>query len=61
MTNKTDETNKDIKGNYASVNGLNTYYEVSASGSPLILLHGGVSASEMFGTVLPMLAEKGRS
>jgi pimeloyl-ACP methyl ester carboxylesterase len=53
-----DETNKGAKGSYASVNGLNMYYEISGSGRPLILLHGGVGASEMFDTVLPMLAEK---
>ncbi len=43
--------------NYASVNGLNLYYEVHGTGKPLILLHGGVGASEMFGPVLPVLAE----
>ena len=44
-------------GNYAEVNGLNMYYEIHGSGEPLILLHGGVGAIEMFGEVLPMLAE----
>jgi pimeloyl-ACP methyl ester carboxylesterase len=38
------------------VNGLEMYYEVHGSGEPLILLHGGVGAIEMFGKVLPMLA-----
>lgn len=52
----TDETNKDAKGSYALVNGLNMYYEISGSGRPLVLLHGGVGASEMFGTVLSALA-----
>src|SRR6266513_5252098 len=46
-------------GNYASVNGLNMYYEIHGRGEPLILLHGGVGAIEMFGEVLPLLA-KGR-
>ena len=45
------------KGNYAEVNGLEMYYEVHGSGEPLILLHGGVGAIEMFGEVLPLLAE----
>ena len=53
----TDETNKDARGSYASVNGLNMYYEIHGAGEPLILLHGGVGASEMFGPVLPKLAE----
>ena len=49
--------NKKKTGNYAVVNGLNMYYEIHGTGEPLVLLHGGVGASEMFGPVLPMLAE----
>ncbi len=56
----TNEVNMDANCNYASVNGLNMYYEVSGSGRPLILLHGGVGASEMFSPVLPKLSEKRR-
>jgi pimeloyl-ACP methyl ester carboxylesterase len=44
-------------GSYASVNGLEIYYEIHGTGRPLILLHGGVGAIEMFGEVLPLLAE----
>ena len=44
-------------GSYASVNGLEMYYEIHGTGRPLILLHGGVGAIEMFGEVLPLLAE----
>ncbi len=44
-------------GNYAPVNGLNLYYEIHGSGAPLILLHGGVGASEMFGANLAELAK----
>ena len=51
--------NNDLKGNYAEVNGLRLYYEIHGSGEPLILLHGGVGAIEMFGGVLPLLV-KGR-
>lgn len=49
--------NEDSKGNYAAVNGLDIYYEIHGSGEPLILLHGGVGAIEMFGEVLPLLVE----
>jgi pimeloyl-ACP methyl ester carboxylesterase len=52
-----NETSKDSRGSYASVNGLNMYYEIQGAGRPLILLHGGVGASEMFGSVLQKLAE----
>ncbi len=47
------------KTGYAPVNGINLYYEIYGTGEPLILLHGGVGAIEMFGEVVPMLA-KGR-
>ena len=44
-------------GSYASVNGLDLYYEVHGSGPPLVLLHGGLATIDlMFGPVLPTLA-----
>jgi pimeloyl-ACP methyl ester carboxylesterase len=42
---------------YADVNGINLYYETHGTGRPLILLHGGLMSGEMFGPVLPALAE----
>jgi pimeloyl-ACP methyl ester carboxylesterase len=48
---------EDSNGNYAAVNSLDMYYEIHGSGDPLILLHGGVGAVEMFGEVLPLLVE----
>ena len=50
-------TNKHARSSYTSVNGLNLYYEIHGAGEPLILLHGGVGAIEMFGEVLPSLAQ----
>jgi pimeloyl-ACP methyl ester carboxylesterase len=49
--------NKNGIGKYANVNGLKMYYEIHGTGKPLILLHGGVGASEMFGPLLPLLAK----
>jgi pimeloyl-ACP methyl ester carboxylesterase len=43
-------------GAYADVNGLHLYYETHGSGRPLILLHGGLAAGEMFEPILPVLA-----
>ncbi|HEX2742875.1 MAG TPA: hypothetical protein VHN16_00545 [Streptosporangiaceae bacterium] len=34
---------------YADVNGISLYYEEHGSGSPLILLHGGLGMGEMYG------------
>jgi pimeloyl-ACP methyl ester carboxylesterase len=45
---------------YAEVNGINLYYETHGTGQPLILLHGGLGSGEMFGPILPTLAEHHR-
>jgi pimeloyl-ACP methyl ester carboxylesterase len=44
-------------GQYAEVNGITLYVETHGDGRPLILLHGGLGSGEMFGPVLPALAE----
>jgi len=44
-------------GQYADVNGINLYYEIHGSGRPLVLLHGGLMHSGLFGPVLDMLAK----
>ena len=56
---KTDWTTE-VKGTgqYAEVNGINLYYETQGTGRPLILLHGGLGSGEMFGPVLPLLAQQ---
>ncbi len=41
---------------YALVNGLRMYYEVRGSGPPLVLLHGGLGAIEMYAPILPALS-----
>jgi len=46
---------------YASVNGLQMYYEVHGSGPPLVLLHGGARTIGLsFGALIPALAESHR-
>lgn len=45
------------KTGYAPVNGLKLYYEIHGNGEPLVLLHGGLGATSMFGDNLPALAK----
>lgn len=55
----TGEKKMDKKGIYASVNGLNIYYEIHGAGRPLVLLHGALSAiGTSFGKVLPAFAKE---
>jgi pimeloyl-ACP methyl ester carboxylesterase len=44
------------KTGYAEVNGLKYYYEITGSGEPLLLLHGGLGSIGMFNPVLPNLS-----
>jgi pimeloyl-ACP methyl ester carboxylesterase len=50
-----------LKTGYAPVNGLELYYEIHGPAvgeqPPLVLLHGGVAASEVFDDLLPALTE----
>ncbi|MGH3337193.1 MAG: alpha/beta fold hydrolase, partial [Nocardioides sp.] len=57
MTNSGDARAPEVSS-YASVNGLEMYYEIHGSGEPLVLLHGAFSAiGTSFGELLPDLAE----
>jgi pimeloyl-ACP methyl ester carboxylesterase len=44
------------KSGHAAVNGLNYYYAIYGTGEPLLLLHGGLCHTEMFGLTLTKLA-----
>jgi pimeloyl-ACP methyl ester carboxylesterase len=49
------------QGHYADVNGIHLYYEIHGSASsngapPLVLLHGGLMSSSLWGPTLPALA-----
>lgn len=44
-------------GHYADVNGIRLYYEIHGKGRPVVLLHGGLGAIEMFGPNLAALAQ----
>jgi pimeloyl-ACP methyl ester carboxylesterase len=56
-TEHPNEMNKEVKGGYVSVNGLEMYYEIHGTGKPLVLLHGGLETIGVFEQVLPSLAE----
>lgn len=45
---------------YIAVNGLNYWFEMHGKGEPLLLLHGGLGSTGMFGPVLTKLAENRR-
>ncbi len=44
-------------GSYAKVNGIELYYETHGKGQPLVLLHGGLGSTSMFGDNLKTLAK----
>ena len=46
-----------VRSGYVQANGVDYYYEVHGQGEPLLLLHGGLGSIQMFGPVLPILAQ----
>jgi pimeloyl-ACP methyl ester carboxylesterase len=57
QTRKVSQNENPI-GRHATVNGIDLYYEVHGEGSPLVVLHGAIGASEMFGPLVPALARE---
>jgi pimeloyl-ACP methyl ester carboxylesterase len=53
----TQESMTPIETGHVPANGVNYYYATYGKGEPLLLLHGGLGSIEMFGPVLPILAE----
>jgi pimeloyl-ACP methyl ester carboxylesterase len=45
---------------YVAANGVNYWYEIHGKGEPLLLLHGGLFSTGMFGPTLAKLAESRR-
>jgi pimeloyl-ACP methyl ester carboxylesterase len=42
----------------APVNGISMYYAIYGHGTPLLLIHGGLSSSDVWAAAIPLLAEK---
>jgi pimeloyl-ACP methyl ester carboxylesterase len=59
MSNQTIQTSiGPTETGYADVNGLHLYYETYGSGSPLVLLHGGMLTIDLnFARLIPTLAQ----
>ena len=48
---------KPHKTGYVTASGVRYYYEIHGTGEPLLLLHGGLGHTQMFGPVLETLAK----
>lgn len=58
---KQPDAKQEAKARYATVNGLQMYYEIHGKGRPLVLLHGAFSNIDTdFGKLLPTLAKNRR-
>ena len=54
------ESPKPDSSGYIAANGVNYWFETHGKGEPLLLLHGGLGSTGMFGPVLSKLAENRR-
>jgi hypothetical protein len=61
IKNKTDETNKDVKGSYAFVNGINMYLRPLVAAGRWFCFTAIYRQSHSFGKLLPSLPGPGRS
>src|SRR5688572_32604498 len=59
-TAEAQSTPKPESSGYIAVNGLNYWFEIHGKGEPLLLLHGGLGSTGMFGPTLTKLAENRR-
>jgi pimeloyl-ACP methyl ester carboxylesterase len=55
-----EAASKPDSSGHIAVNGLNYWFEMHGKGEPLLLLHGGLGSTGMFGPVLTKLAENRR-
>jgi pimeloyl-ACP methyl ester carboxylesterase len=54
---KSETRTTPTKSGHIEANGVNYYYEIHGDGEPLLVLHGGLGSIDMFGPLLPILAE----
>jgi pimeloyl-ACP methyl ester carboxylesterase len=57
VTTNAQASSAQSKSGYAPVNGLEMYYEIHGTGSPLIFIPGGLMTIDMMGALLPSLAK----
>lgn len=55
-----DNSMKADSSGYIAVNGVNYWFEIHGKGEPLLLLHGGLFSTGMFGPTLAKLGEQRR-
>lgn len=52
-----DTMSQAVESGYVSVTGVELYYEIHGEGAPLVLLHGGVNPSAVYGAPLAEMAK----